>query len=66
MDIDKPIWTLNANLDKDLGIIKIQETMMDKSMTELVHTKDNLVREKLIELGWTPPKEFWKDGDGIL
>lgn len=54
-NINPPLWTLNASLDADLGVIKIQETLMEHQMTQLMDTKDKLIREKLIELGWTPP-----------
>lgn len=46
-------------VEKDQGLILIEEhsNVSANILKQCIETKNKLVREALIELGWTPPKD---------
>jgi len=42
----------------DQGVIACRTEILGQVSSQLIDTQDRLVREELIKLGWTPPKEI--------
>ncbi|PJF38640.1 MAG: hypothetical protein CUN55_16695 [Phototrophicales bacterium] len=49
----------------DKGYIHLLEELQGQLVRTVINTRDQAVREALIELGWTPPEEEHQPFKGI-
>jgi hypothetical protein len=49
-------YTVSGEIVHD-EVLRIKETYNDQIITSVYRLKDRFIREALIQMGWTPPKE---------
>lgn len=48
---------IESTVDPASGTIKIITTLMGQATVDLLNTREEVIRQALIALGWTPPPE---------